>query len=97
MVQFSRPKSGTVIVGRHVGSTKPGVYPSVEPGSTAYRHDVESFQELWDEIGKESGTRWSVEGTTMDEVGLQGFGDPKKRPHWWEPNMRRMLFTVRRL
>lgn len=93
--RFSRAPSA-MVVGRHYGSLSPGVYPSVEPGSKSYRHNVDSFQALWDDAGAATGTAWRVEAS-LDLVGLEGFGKAKKKPHWWDENGRRMLFTVSRL
>ena len=95
-VKLLHPRAGSMVIGRHFGSLKPGVYPSVQVGSQAYRHDIGSFQELWTSVGEMTGTEWKVTGT-MDLVGLEGMGTAKEKPHWWDENGRRQLFTVMRL
>lgn len=87
---------GAMIVGRQMGSLKPGLYPALEPGSMMFRHDMASFQQLWDDAGAEMGMKWKVEGS-MDLVGLGGFGKSEKKPQLQDENARRQLFTVTRL
>ena len=80
-----------VIVGRQSGSVKPSEVPAIMPGSTSFRHDVGTFQRLWDEAGEATGTEWSVDGT-LDEVGMVGAKNTVE-----DENSRRMLFTVTRV
>lgn len=60
-------KKGGVIVGRQVGSVKPGDVPAIQEGSFSYRHDVETFDAMWREVGQATQTRWKVEGTMDSE------------------------------
>lgn len=85
-------RAGGVIVGRQSGSVKPGEVPAIKAGTTSFRHDVQTFQQLWDEVGKKTGTKWELEGT-LDTVGLMAV---KKNPVEDE-NSRRLLFTIRRV
>ena len=99
IARFTRP--GALIVGRMTGSLAPADYPALNPGTVAWRHDVGSFQRLWDEVGRLTDTKWKVSGT-MDLQGISPVPDgtpkdPKDLPVWWEPNIRRMLFEVERL
>lgn len=83
-------KKGGVIVGRQMGSVKPGDVPAIAEGSLSYRHNVETFDALWREVGEATGTRWKVEGT-MDMVGV----NPNSPVE--DENSRRLLFTVTRV
>lgn len=98
LARLARPRG--IIVGRQTGSLTPGEFPILKEGTTAYRHDTHTLQTLWDEIGANTGTQWTVDGT-MDMVGFTGKGgfseDSKSRPAWAEPNMRRLLFTIRKM
>lgn len=99
MAGFSRP--GAMIVGRMTGSLKPAEYPALVKGTTGWRHNVESLQRLWDEVGEATGTKWKAHGT-MDLEGIFPVPDgtpkdQKELPVWWEPNVRRLLFWVERL
>ena len=65
-------KKGTrnaLIYGRHAGTTNPGVPDSNNTG--VYLHDQHTFQRLWDEIGKATNSKWTVEleavGDSIDE------------------------------
>jgi SAM-dependent methyltransferase len=83
-------KKGGIIVGRQVGSVKPGNVPAVKEGSVSYRHNVNSFDDMWKEVGAATNTRWSVEGT-MDMIGI----NPNSPVE--DENSRRLLFTVTRI
>lgn len=85
-------KKGGVIVGRQSGSVKPGEVPAIKAGTTSFRHDVETWRKLWDRVGKETGTKWKVDGE-LDKLGMAGV----KRSALEDQNSRRLLFTVERL
>ena len=99
LVRFGRAKPGTVIIGRQMGSLTPGEFPSLNEGTTGYRHDLQSLRKLWNEVGILTNTQWEVDGI-LDTVGIMGRGDSAKdskdKPAWAEPNMRRLLFTITR-
>ena len=99
LVRLARLKSSSIIIGRQMGSLTPGEFPSMVEGSTGYRHNVDSLQRLWDEVGAMTGSRWTVEGT-LDTVALMGIGelskDSENKSVFSDPNMRRLLFTIRR-
>ena len=80
-------KRGGVIVGRQIGSVKPGDVPAVKEGSSSHRHDVETFDAIWRQVGEATQTRWEV-GGTMDMVGI----DPQSPVE--DENSRCLLFTV---
>ena len=83
-------RMGGVIVGRQSGSTKPSEVPAIKPGSTSFRHDLDTFQRLWNEVGEATGTKLGVDGT-LDKVGMVGGGNKVE-----DENTRRMLLTVTR-
>ncbi|KAI0894094.1 hypothetical protein F4806DRAFT_130460 [Annulohypoxylon nitens] len=83
-------KKGGVIVGRQIGSVKPGDVPAIQEGSFSYRHDVETFDAMWREVGQATQTRWKVEGT-MDMIGI------KTNSPVEDANSRRFLFTATRI
>ncbi|KAI1855077.1 hypothetical protein JX265_012265 [Neoarthrinium moseri] len=89
--QLSRlVKKGGIIVGRQMGSVKPGDVPAIQDGSVSYRHNVETFNAMWREVGEATSTRWEVEGT-MDMIGI----NPNSPVE--DENSRRLLFTVSRV
>ncbi|KAI3335625.1 hypothetical protein F4824DRAFT_510831 [Ustulina deusta] len=83
-------KKGGLIVGRQIGSVKPGDVPAIKAGSFSYRHDVASFDDMWRKVGEATNTRWKVEGS-MDLVGINT-GSPVENE-----DSRRLLFTVTRV
>lgn len=85
-------KTGGVILGRQIGSVKPGDLTAIQAGSSSYRHSVETFAALWRDVGEATGTQWKVEGT-MDTVGIN-FNSPRDIE---DENSRRLLFSVTRI
>ncbi|KAI9830511.1 MAG: hypothetical protein M1819_005469 [Sarea resinae] len=84
-------RANGIIVGRQSGSTKPSEMPAIAEGSTSFRHDVSTFQSMWDEVGRETSTKWEVSGT-LDTVGMIG-----KKSTVEDENSRRLLFTITRV
>ncbi|KAH9884340.1 hypothetical protein F4778DRAFT_763261 [Xylariomycetidae sp. FL2044] len=61
MIRFLDPEDPDVMIfGRHVGTTKPGVKEGLR-GDRRYLHSAESWQRLWDEVGRLTGTSWRTE------------------------------------
>jgi len=80
-----------IIVGRQSGSITPREYPGMAAGSTSYRHDVDSFQGVWNVVGTATETEWKVTGS-LDRVGMVSKNNVIE-----DENSRRLLFTVTRL
>lgn len=59
MVRMLKPKPGVLLLGRQVGTLKPGESEGVG-GRKMYRHDGGSFKKLWAEVGRATGTEWRV-------------------------------------
>jgi len=83
-------KKGGFIVGRQMGSVKPGDVPAVSEGSMSYRHNPQTLQSMWDTVGSSTGTQWKVDGS-MDLVGI----NPNSPVE--DDNSRRLLFTITRV
>lgn len=79
-----------IIVGRQSGSIKPSEYPAIAEGSTSFRHDINTFQSMWNEVGRATDTQWKVSGS-LDSVGMVG-----KKNAVEDENSRRLLFTITR-
>lgn len=74
LVTFLRKGTkNAVIFGRHIGTKAPR-NPSVQ-SNTPYLHDERSFQKLWDEVGKITGTRWKVQVKKTGQLSTQDFKD----------------------
>ena len=89
VVGMLKPSHASMLLGRQLGSVKPGEYDVMNDGRWQFRHDVQSWTEFWEEVGRETGTRWRVEGS-LDEVDF-GYAQNKD---WGDPDMRRLLFQV---
>ena len=97
MVRLLRPSTkDALILGRQVGSVKPGEYPGRRDGVSRYRHDPESFRKLWDSIGEETGTKWRVEAEFLpfnDWVKAEPTAEQSEELK----NVRRLQFAMHRL
>ncbi|KAL8695807.1 MAG: hypothetical protein Q9201_007953 [Fulgogasparrea decipioides] len=89
VISLMKPKQGSVILGRQLGSSEPGEYPHLKKdGTTTYWHDIVSWQRLWDEVGQETGTSWRV-NASLDEKEF-AYRDNA----WGIPSQRRLVFAV---
>lgn len=94
VVRLSSGK-GAVVVGFQVGSVGVRERKASELAkSDAYWHDRGSFQRLWDEVGRETGTEWKCEARLLgwEEVGW----DPKDTEYLGN-EARVIEFVVRRM
>lgn len=70
MVRFLDPDDADVMIfGRHVGATTPGDREGAG-GSKRYLHNAESWQNLWEEVGRLTGTSWRTEANDIEEPGM---------------------------
>jgi len=102
VVRLLKAEPGSMLVGRQVGVIEPGEEPrDAAPGERKrYRHDPESWKKLWDDIGRETGTRWNVHAELDDwAFGRAASSDiaQKLRDEMEKSGRRRIKFVVRRL
>ncbi|KAK7724689.1 hypothetical protein SLS63_008526 [Diaporthe eres] len=86
-----KPKPGSLLVGRSGGVSLATGGPREEATGplgkfggvkrTNYLHDVESFKEMWDKVGRETGTRWEVKVVEeeIDDAGGKYFTGEEHR------------------
>lgn len=86
IVKLLREKEGSVVVGRQAGNLEAGerVHRTNEAQSM-FRHNVESFKKMWEEVGVMTGTKWRVEVEMLDSVSvdrawMQGLHGKDGRP-----------------
>ncbi|KAI1102710.1 hypothetical protein F4804DRAFT_255314 [Jackrogersella minutella] len=90
MVRFLDPHDPDVMIfGRHVGSTAPGDREGSK-GSKRFLHNAASWQELWDEVGRLTGTAWRTEVDEIQEPGMHPDGNI-------DETLRRIRFGVFRV
>ncbi|KAK3689858.1 hypothetical protein B0T22DRAFT_378782 [Podospora appendiculata] len=91
VVELLRPEPGVLVVGQSVGSLV-ATEVEVRGGRRICKHDAESFGRMWDEVGRRTGTAWTVRAR-LDE----GLGIAEKKRGWDEPGTRRLSFEVERV
>jgi len=93
LVTFMKNKPGSIMLGRHVGAVNAGEYRGLGEGTTTYRHNVESFQRLWEEVGRKTGSKWKVDVRLDMKDIVTGVNLGQK---WMEAGTRRLHFVVMR-
>ncbi|KAK6008067.1 hypothetical protein QM012_004881 [Aureobasidium pullulans] len=92
VVQLLKPKKDSLLVGRQVGNIRAHEEESSASGSgNMFLQNVESWKQMWKEIGEETGTQWKVEAT-LHEWPLAG-----SKVSWHKEGTKRIFFSVRRL
>ena len=61
VIELMSPRKDSLVVGRQVGKMEPGEVPT-QSGKGRYRHSIESWRQMWDDVGEEIGLRFEVEG-----------------------------------
>lgn len=90
LVSFLKPRSGSMMLGRNVGAVQAGEYRGLNEGTTTFRHNVESFEKLWREVGRRTGSTWRVEAR-LDMVDVvEGLNLGQK----WMQGGKRLHFVV---
>ena len=93
LVSFLKPRPGSMVVGRQLGSLVAGSHAMPTKTGCNYRHNVESMRRFWEQIGREMNMRWTLEGGLYEgeeTIGNQGAS-------WSEPNMRMLWFMAVRV
>ena len=92
VVQLLKPKKDSLLVGRQVGNVKAHEMESSASGSgNMFLQNVESWKQMWKEIGEETGTQWEVEAT-LEDWPMVG-----EKISWHKEGTKRIFFSVRRL
>ena len=75
LVAFFNPEADALIVGTQVGNMEPlDRAAHAEQGLGWYRHNAETWQQLWDEIGDKTGTKWKA-AAVMQEIATSTMGE----------------------
>lgn len=61
LVGLTKPGSGAMIAGRHVGAIQAREAPGLVPGTAVFVHNSESWTRFWEEIGEATGSSWEVQ------------------------------------
>lgn len=93
LVSLTRKVPGSLIIGNQMGSLDAGQYDMPTGKGVNYRHNVESMERFWRQIGQETGSEWNVvSGMFLPPVVKENM------QHSWaksDPNMRMIWFCAR--
>lgn len=95
VARLLRPQKGSLLVGRQVGNVKGGEFEHrTNTTQKMFRHDVETWKQMWKEIGEETGTSWEADATLREWHGVIPSGSEQS----WQPEgVRQLAFSVRRV
>lgn len=89
IVSLMKPQIGCLILGQQIGSLEPG---PMAVGSKMLKHNVESFEIMWKEVEKRTGSKWKVNANIDAGLGV----DQKVRASD-DPDTRRLVFEIARI
>ncbi|TQN67441.1 Methyltransferase ausD [Colletotrichum shisoi] len=93
VIRLLKQKPGVVILGHAAGHADGIDVPGVA-NKPALRHNQESWEKLWADISKQTGTKWELKTEVSDHIGARGH---EERPSWWDKDMRFLGFEVTRV
>ncbi|MCJ1478663.1 hypothetical protein MMC13_007344 [Lambiella insularis] len=97
ILKLLRPQAGSWVVGKQVGSVKPREWPLRPPfvregeEKNVWRHSVETFREMWEEVGREEGVGLDVQ--VKYEQGVEYSG----KSMFAGEDYRQLYFIIKRL
>lgn len=88
VVELMRLAPGAMVVGHSAARVEAAEWFN-PVGKTMFKHNVESFAEMWDEVGRRTGTSWKASSwLTLP---------PEESRHWDDRLARKLMFKVERL
>jgi SAM-dependent methyltransferase len=99
VVSLLKPEAGVLLLGRQVGNEEPGDFDASGyiGEKKRYRHNPQSWKELWDEVGEATGTKWKVDASFEDKELHVGGPEKELTDLRRERNMKRLKFVIRRI
>ncbi|KAL1964546.1 hypothetical protein VTN77DRAFT_6843 [Rasamsonia byssochlamydoides] len=89
VVKLLRPRPGSLIVGSQAGNTTPKEYIWGQENKAIFLHDATTWQELWEQVGRETGLRFKVDAVQGEYRDREVFQIANRE------GVFRFLFTVR--
>ncbi|TVY44458.1 Methyltransferase ausD [Lachnellula cervina] len=83
---------GAVVVGYQRG--REVAMKQAMPWGEMFIHDIQTFQEIWEKVGDETGTKWKIDARLVD---LQEWGCEKEDMTWMDQDPMGINFVVTRL
>ncbi|KAI8293224.1 Methyltransferase trt5 [Colletotrichum sp. SAR 10_98] len=94
VIRLLKQKPGVVMVGHAVGHADglelPGMF-----NKPSLRHNLQTWESMWVDISKATGTRWKLKTEVSDQIGTMD-GPGAKKPAWWDKDWRFVAFEVTR-
>ncbi|KUJ18444.1 uncharacterized protein LY89DRAFT_668588 [Mollisia scopiformis] len=91
MVSLLKKQEGVMVLGHQLGNLQPKDVP-FGAAQKVFRHDEQTFERLWMEVGENTGSTWDVK-VTLD----RGMGIAENKRPWDDENTRKMTFEVVRI
>lgn len=95
VVKLLKPVKGSFMIGQQVGSEDSGVLGGPDHGEILYRHNEESWVELWDDVSEQTGVELDVFAHLEDSPRI--FVKEGQPGEMWLADPKRLRFTVMRL
>jgi hypothetical protein len=94
LVSLTRKQPGSMIIGNQMGSLDAGQYAMPTGKGFNYRHNVESMERFWRQVGEETSSSWDVES----DLFLPPVVRENLEQSWakTDPNIRMIWFCARR-
>ena len=94
LVSFTVKQPGSIIVGNQMGSLDAGQYPMPTGKGFNYRHNVQSMERFWSQVGRETDTSWKV----VSQLFLPPVVMENSQHSWAkaDPNLRMIWFCATR-
>lgn len=98
IVRLLKPQKGVTVFGQHVGNVEAGRYRHrTDVEAYMFRHNAESWQGFWNEVGEETGTKWKAETELRSMRAVPGLRSTTDEKDKSMEEARWMLFSVTRL
>ena len=91
IIALLKPQKNSLLFGRQVGKVEGSEFTH-PTGRQIFRHNIATWAELWEQIGRETGTEWQVDS---ELIGTWTSGQWKEQIE--AEGARQHRFTVRRL
>ena len=92
LVAFSKP--GSMVVGYQMGNMEGKQLLNKSMKLVQWRHDPKSFEKMWNQVGKDTGTTWETKAwlRSWEDMGW----NPNVHPNWRQPGDMALDFCVTR-
>lgn len=95
LISLTRKLPGSMIIGNQMGSLDAGQYPMPTGKGFNFRHNVDSMEKFWTQVGEETGSSWKVESELFLPQVVK-----ENMEHSWakaDPNLRMIWFCAERI